>query len=145
MAKAELSPMFTSITGRVGNIVFYKHRGIQCLRRYVIPRNPDTEAQRVNRYTFRDAVSSWKKLSVHEKDIYNKKVLKIKTTMSGYNLYISEYMKRNAVNETLSESVPVQAGSGQDTTPLRSSYGSTPYLIKDREYTAYTWTGCSPG
>jgi hypothetical protein len=145
MAKAKLSPMFTSITGRVGNVVFYKRMGVQCLRRYVIPRNPDTEVQRVNRYTFKDAVRTWKELSEDEQYRYNRKVVELKLFMSGYNLYISDYMKRNAVNDTQTETVHVQESFGTEPVPLRSSYSSTPFRIKGRDYTAYTWTGHSPG
>lgn len=145
MAKSKLNPIFTKINNHMGNIVFYKRRGIQCLRKYVIPRNPDTEAQRANRHTFRDAVKSWKELPGSEKDIYNRKVLKMKTSMSGYSLYISEYMKRNAVNDTRIDTVLVQERSRHDTDPLRSSSVSTPFLIEGKDYTAYTWTGHSPG
>ncbi len=83
MAHAKLDPMFTELKGRLGNVVFYKRLGKQCLRRYVIPRNPDTEFQRANRHVFRDAVISWKVLPTEEKDAWDFKVRRMKKAMSG--------------------------------------------------------------
>jgi hypothetical protein len=145
MAKAKLNPMFTSITGRVGNVVFYKRMDVQCLRRYVIPRNPDTEIQRVNRYTFKNAVRTWKELSEDEQYRYNRKAVELKLFMSGYNLYISEYMKRHRVYDTLPLPVHVQAGYGTEPVPLRSSYGSSPFMVRNRKDTAYTVPVFTPG
>jgi len=145
MAYAKLNSIFTGINGRVGNVVFYKRMGRQCLRKYVIPRNPDTESQRLNRHTFRDAVLSWKELPLGEKEYYNRRVLREKKVMSGYNLYISEFMKRNTVYDMTTDTVLVQDRSGQDTVPLRSSSVISPYMIKDRAYTAFTGPGYSPG
>jgi hypothetical protein len=91
MATAIPFPMVKSIHGRLGNFVFYFRPGQQCIRTHVVPYNPDTEAQRIVRRAFGDAVRSWQSMSDDEKNTYNRKARFL--DMSGYNLYISEYMK----------------------------------------------------
>jgi hypothetical protein len=91
MATATLNPVLTSISGRIGSVVFYSRYNKQCIRQYVIPRNPDTIAQRSNRQSFANAVKSWQALTEKEKNKYNRKASNL--NMSGYNLYISDFMK----------------------------------------------------
>ncbi len=91
MAKATTSPLIKSIHGRIGNLVFYYRCGTQCVRAYVIPRNPDTEAQRTVRRIFSDAVRSWQAMPDEEKHTFVRKARYL--NMSGYNLYISRYLK----------------------------------------------------
>ncbi len=93
MATATPGILIKSIHGKIGNLVFYYSRGRQCVRTHVIPRNPDTEAQRTVRSAFRDAVYSWQAMTEDEKHTYNRKARYM--NMSGYNLYISKYMERN--------------------------------------------------
>ena len=93
MATAALNPLLCGISGRVGNIVFYTRLGRQCIRVHVIPRNPNTPAQRNMRCTFADAVKSWQGLSAEKKYEFSRKARSL--SMSGYNLFISEYMKAN--------------------------------------------------
>ncbi len=100
MATAKPNILINSISGRIGNVVFYTRRGRQCVRLHVIPRNPDTEAQRAVRRSFGDAVRSWQTMNPDERHTYNRKARYL--NMSGYNLYISNYLKRviQAVNHT---------------------------------------------
>lgn len=106
MAIVKFDPVFKEETGRTGNFVFYKWKGIQCMRIYVIPHNPDTEKQRAVRHTFGDAVRSWKALSSDEKDIWNRRASKMKKVMSGYNLYISDFMKKNKADNLRADTDP---------------------------------------
>ncbi len=92
MATAIPSNLLKSIRGKVGNVVFYVNRGTQCVRTYVIPRNPDTESQRVIRRMFADAVRSWQSMDSEQQYAYTRKARH--TGMSGYNLYISGYLIR---------------------------------------------------
>ncbi len=92
MATAIPGIMINSIRGKIGNVVFYTRRGRQCVRIHVIPRNPDTEAQRAVRSIFRDAVISWQAMSEDERYTFNHKARYL--NMSGYNFYISNYIKR---------------------------------------------------
>ena len=91
MALVELNPMFERNSGRMGKIVHYNRRGTQCARRFVVPRNPDTAAQRVIRGSFREAVHAWQALPEAEKAQWNFRTRY--KTMTGYNLFVSRYMK----------------------------------------------------
>ena len=57
---------------------------------FYIPSNPQTVSQQTNRTIFADAVFTWQGLTDNQKEVYNKKT-KYKN-LSGYNLYISEYL-----------------------------------------------------
>lgn len=46
-----------AITGKVGNVVGASWKGIAYIREYVIPANPNTDAQKAERDLFRDIVS----------------------------------------------------------------------------------------
>lgn len=60
-------------------------------RDFYSPSNPQTAAQQANRGTFSDAVAGWQSLTDAEKKGYNKRAQG--KNLSGYNLYISEYMR----------------------------------------------------
>ncbi|HSA14296.1 MAG TPA: hypothetical protein P5346_06070, partial [Spirochaetota bacterium] len=63
MGIATLHPLFTGISGRIGGIVFYSYNDVTYFRAYVVPRNPDTAAQRNNRSLFARAMKAWQALS----------------------------------------------------------------------------------
>jgi hypothetical protein len=100
-----LNPVIFKISGYLYGFVFYMRNGKQCVRDYVIPNNPDTDAQRKVRHTFTDAVKSWQLLSLDEKHRHNRKARNLQ--MSGYNMYISIYMKKRI----LQAGNPAVAGS----------------------------------
>jgi len=60
---------------------------------FYIPTNPRTEAQQANRAIFTAAVLAWQNLTTDQKNGYNEKA-KYKH-LSGYNLYIREYLLSN--------------------------------------------------
>lgn len=97
MARTELNPMFNNSNGKMDKVVHYNRLGTQCVRRHLIPANPDTEAQRENRSTFADAVKTWQGLSDDEKLKWNKKASglrrKGKNGKTGYSVFISHYLK----------------------------------------------------
>ncbi|MBN2402766.1 MAG: hypothetical protein JXN64_10240 [Spirochaetes bacterium] len=90
MAVVKYSSIIESMSGRIGNVVHYRRLGTDCVRSYVVPRNPDTEAQKTVRRSFRDAVRSWQAMPQEEKYRFNRKARCM--NMSGYNLYISGFM-----------------------------------------------------
>lgn len=57
---------------------------------YVIPTNPRTELQQANRAKFANAVSAWQVLDESTKAKYHRRATSLH--MSGYNLFISEYL-----------------------------------------------------
>jgi hypothetical protein len=92
MATATPGILINSISGKIGNVVFYLRQGCQCVRAHVIPRNPDTEAQRFVRRSFAEAVRSWQTMTREDKYTYIRRARYL--NMSGYNLFISNYIKR---------------------------------------------------
>jgi hypothetical protein len=90
MATVVLNPLFTALNGRIGSMVFYTIKGKVYARSYVIPRNPDSVAQRKNRGLFRDAMKAWQLLSSYDKSVFARMARRL--DMTGHNLFISRYM-----------------------------------------------------
>lgn len=99
MAGIKHPSYITSSGGKMGDLVFYSIRDRQYARLYVKPANPDTSEQRFIRKTFGDAVRTWQKLTHEEKRKYNKKALRL--SMTGYNLYISIFMRDNLASHSV--------------------------------------------
>jgi len=91
MAGVKLNVFMNAVSGRLGEVVYYNLYNRQFARIHVIPANPCTDKQVEIRRTFGNAVRSWQDLHAEDKNRYNKKARRL--SMSGYNLYISEYMK----------------------------------------------------
>jgi hypothetical protein len=144
MATATPSILINSISGKIGNVVFYTRLGTQCVRAHVVPRNPDTQAQRAVRRSFGDAVRSWQSLTPEDKHNYNRKARYL--NMSGYNLYISNYMRRT-LNAALQSGMPAACCSTA-TTPLsftRFPSVSESYIKGGSINTAYISLNPVPG
>ena len=90
MAPVTLNAAFRTLSGRVGDAVFYTRYGRQYVRPYVKPSNPDTPAQRVRRSSFRNAVHAWQALGEEERLLW--KNIGRKRHLSGYNAFISHAM-----------------------------------------------------
>lgn len=97
MAKVKLTSILTEASGSMDRVVHYNRLGTQCTRAYVIPENPDTEAQRENRKAFADAVKEWQSLPEDKKECWNKKAAMLrrkgKTGKTGYTVFLSHYLK----------------------------------------------------
>src|SRR5512145_598851 len=91
MAKIRLEFYLEEINGRIGNIVYYHCRGREYARVHVTPSNPRTQCQQAVRGLFALAVLSWQQLAPAEKAEFNRRARY--KPMSGYNLYISQFMK----------------------------------------------------
>ena len=94
MAKVELASYLAEINGRIEDIVLYTVGGREYMRRYVKPRNPETESQQANRRLFAEAMASWKLLTSEEKKKYRQKTRRL--NMHPHNLYIREYIKAHS-------------------------------------------------
>ncbi len=86
-----MSSLIIEIRGRLGDQVFYMRGGRICARRHVIPRNPRTIRQQVNRSRFTWAVRQWRLIDNAERGRWNDRAVKM--NKSGYNLFIGEYLK----------------------------------------------------
>ncbi|MBN2038568.1 MAG: hypothetical protein JW864_00905 [Spirochaetes bacterium] len=128
MATAKLNPVIMSISGRFGNSVFYVSRHRQCVRTYIVPRNPDTQLQREVRKSFAEAVKSWQQISPEKKYAYTRKARGL--GMSGYNLYISEFMTgKNKVRKKYKTSGTVSIFQKNMTSPRHIHSVSLPYML----------------
>ena len=136
MATAVLNPVFEKFRGRIGNLVLYNRMGVQCMRVYVKPHNPDTELQKKCRSTFADAVSSWKKLSSEEKYFWNRKGRSKRLT--GYNYFISMYMKgKISLSYDISRGdLSISKGRiySVPSSPLRSEHVPAPVMLQNSGY-----------
>lgn len=95
MADIILNPIISSVSGRLGNIVFFTRYGKQYARIYVTPHNRNSEKQRRRRRLFAEAVRMWHQLTLKEKNKISG-IAQLKGRC-GYHLYISEYMKKDQV------------------------------------------------
>lgn len=59
-------------------------------KRFYIPANPRTIPQQAHRQKYGEGVEAWNNLTPEQKEAYNKKA-KYKN-LSGYNLYLKEYL-----------------------------------------------------
>lgn len=75
-----------------GNIPSYHPHGMQ-VRKWVSGTDPATAPQLVRRAVFADAVVEWNLLTPGGKAVYNFRARPKK--ISGWNLFISEYLKAN--------------------------------------------------
>ena len=115
MATATLNPIFESISGRIGNAVFYRRGNRQCVRTYVVPNNPDTVLQGEVRRNFASAVRSWQKMTPDERYAYTRKARRM--NMSGYNLYISIFITGRMIRQV----------------KYKELYGKDFYLVQNKE------------
>lgn len=130
MAEVTLNPIISSISGRLGGIVFFTSRGRQYARSYVSPANPDTDAQRKRRSLFGAAVKSWQALQDAERENLDR--MAGACGRSGYHLYISRYMKAKPAAEGLPHKAKSFRPShkafsiGIDPVPLRFTFPIAP-------------------
>ena len=68
MAKVN-APLFSlDARGQLGKAIVYSFwKGVQVVRRYIVPANPDTADQQKIRGEFQDAVDRWQALSADQK------------------------------------------------------------------------------
>jgi hypothetical protein len=81
----------TRFNGAIGKtMIASTWKGKEYIRAYAVPHNPRTERQQEHRAVFAEAVKAWKGLSLKER----KKLDKEAREMTGFNLYVSRYIKR---------------------------------------------------
>lgn len=145
MASVTLNPMFMSVSGRLGKIVYYTRWKNSYARIYVKARNPRTEAQQRNRNLFSEAMKSWQGLSDEEKTAWNRRAKKL--PMTGHNLYISRYMKAdNAADKPAGiDNNQNSSNCGTQSTQKAISSVTPPSMQGDRLYTTPTQHIYPPG
>ncbi len=91
MAKAKLHPFLRTMHGGFDGLVLYRRYGKTYIKIRTIPFNPRTEPQVKCRGNFGGSVKAWQNLSEEEKSLYRNRAKRKKR--SGYNLFMSEYLR----------------------------------------------------
>jgi hypothetical protein len=85
--------MGNKYSGTLGKkVTAVERKGENFLREYVIPHDPKTPAQMMQRNKFTEANDAWKALSPEEKQVYNERAKG--TKMYGYQLFVSEFIRQ---------------------------------------------------
>jgi hypothetical protein len=102
MAKVKAAFWGLGASKSIGDsIVFYKRKGVQCVREKVTPANPNTTAQQVERTQFTEGVDQWHdiKLLAKDKTAWNTRATIIGGGQSGFNQLISNVRKYPSTND----------------------------------------------
>ncbi len=91
MAKVKLHPYLRTAHGGLDGLVLYRRYGKIYIKRRTIPKNPRTEPQVKCRGNFGGGVKAWQVLPEEEKNIYRERAKRKRK--SGYNLFMSEYLR----------------------------------------------------
>lgn len=91
MALVVYDPAVETISGKLGNFVYYRRRSTACVRVHVAPGNPRTPLQQHGRRSFAEAIRLWQALEPYKRLQWNRRALV--RTISGYNMFISEHLK----------------------------------------------------
>jgi hypothetical protein len=88
---AKISNVFgTTFSGRIGKkMIASSWKGHEYIKTYVKPHNPNTRNQQRARGRFAAAVEAWQGFSGMQQEFYDR----IAERMSGFNLFISRYVK----------------------------------------------------
>lgn len=96
MAKVT-GPLFSlSASGQIAkSLVFMKWKGIQDVRKYVIPANPNTTLQIAQRGKFDDGVAAWHNAAWNAADLAAWNLLSTvqEGVMSGFNVFMKKYVE----------------------------------------------------
>ncbi|MFH0816045.1 MAG: hypothetical protein V1934_04440, partial [Methanobacteriota archaeon] len=83
-------------SGTIGKkITASRWKGIEYIRKFFVPQNPNTVLQQEHRALFTGAVDSWHTLTSEQKDAYELMAVK----MTGMNLYVKRWLEA-ARNQT---------------------------------------------
>lgn len=95
MAKLKAPLMSLGARGQLGkSIVFFPWKGVDAVREFVIPANPRTDAQGVQRGYLEDAVDEWHGATYEALDItaWNRYATILEKIMAGFNAMVREYI-----------------------------------------------------
>ena len=99
MAKVKGPLLSLSASGTVGDsMTFGKWKGVNTVRIKGTPSNPNTSGQQTQRTAFSNAVASWKAQDETTQTSWNTRAREMGLTMSGFNLYVKEYIAQGVVD-----------------------------------------------
>jgi len=104
------APVSRNIKGKIGQTVFqlttpwtshFEHSTEKMLqrRRHVIPFDPKTHLQLLNRCRFAAAVQGWNDLTTEQRADYNRQGNIKNPQIEGLNLWIRQYIRNHALHE----------------------------------------------
>lgn len=102
MAKVKAAFWGLGASKSIGDsIVFYKRKGVQCVREKVTPANPNTAAQQTERTQFSEGVDQWHnvKLIAVDKTAWNTRATIVGGGQSGFNQLIANVRSYLATND----------------------------------------------
>ena len=92
MALYNLNPIFVSVRGSIGDLIFTSYRGKPVIRRKSTKKRQFNAAQRVSQGHFARAVALWKSLSKAEKSSWQE--IALSRNIFAYNAFISINVRR---------------------------------------------------
>ena len=99
MAKVKGPLLSLGASGSIADsMTFGKWKGINTCRIKSTPTNPNTSSQQTQRTTFSNAVASWKAQDQTTQDSWNTRASEMGLSMSGFNLYVREYIAQGVVD-----------------------------------------------
>ncbi len=125
MARVKLHPYLRTAHGGLDGLVLYRRYGKIYIKARTIPANPRTEPQVKCRGNFSGSVKAWQVLPEEEKNLY--RVRAKRKRKSGYNLFMSEYLRGIAPGSPVT---PAGNGGTGDAVVVSAS-------AKVTEYTCY--------
>jgi len=103
MAKT-VAPLFSfGARGALGEtLVYFPWKGIECVRTYVKPANPNTGAQQAQRGLLHDAVDDWHGIGLDADDVaaWNRAASAGPSPMSGFNAFCQAHINIALAGET---------------------------------------------
>jgi len=90
MARVVFSALISAASGKIGDIVMSKWKGIPYVRRRVIPSNPQSGAQCLQRFCLKTALTLWQSVKTWNKAPWTLSVSGY--ALSGYNSFMDTVM-----------------------------------------------------
>jgi len=108
MAKVR-GPLYSiAASGQIADaMVFANWKGIPWVREQFTPQNPKTAEQVSQRLIFTQAINGWHDRTTEQKTGWQTGIERKGYTMSGFNYYVSEYIKSMRAGETPAETSPL--------------------------------------
>ncbi|MBA7642501.1 hypothetical protein ES703_50196 [subsurface metagenome] len=134
---AKLTGPFFSLkaSGQLGKtIVAFPWKGLNCLRTYVIPANPKSDAQKVQRGYFGDAVTAWhaSEFSADDVGAWNRYSGILPKIMSGFNAMIKSFVDQALLGNTWEKiwqvTTPLVQDENFDILVHKAEGGNTPTI-----------------
>jgi len=103
MAKVKGPLLSISARGKIAKtLVFLSWKGIDTVRKYVIPANPKSADQQTQRGYFSNAITAWHTDGYNTLDVaaWNLLALAQKAIASGYNLFVKYYIAAKVATHT---------------------------------------------